>query len=107
MKRTLRPIAVILSIALLLTGCAGSNTTTPAASSLPATPYLMQAPTTLDSFTSTTALAVSSVGPVLPLFSIPDIQTNDGYASLVMFGSKDASGNIIDITQAGIMLPDI
>jgi intracellular multiplication protein IcmD len=100
MKRTLRPIAVVLSFALILTGCAGSNSTP--ASTLPAAPYLMQAPTTLDSFTSTTPLTVSSVGPVVPLFAIPDIQTNEGNASLVMWGSKDASGNITDVTQAGI-----
>ena len=108
MKRTLRPIAVIVSIALLLTGCAGSNSA-PTASLLPAAPYLTQIPTTIDSFTSTTALATSSAGPVLPLFAVPDIQTNDGNASLVMFGSKDASGNVIDVTQAAIMLvnPDV
>ena len=97
-------IAVLLSGALAITGCSVANTT-PVTTTQPTVLTLTSPPTTIDVFTSTTALASSAAGPVVPLFGVPDIQTNAGNFAVALWGEKDASGNIIGVSQAGATVP--
>ncbi len=98
----------LMSAALALTGCSGAVTTTPLRATQQTallTPSLTSPPASMDVFTSSTALGTSVAGPVVPLFGLPGVQTTDGNFAVVLWGAKDAAGNIIDVTQAGITVP--
>lgn len=54
------------------------------------------------SFTDTAPLALYGSNAVVPLFAIPNIDTNIGKLDVAFWGTKDASGNITQLTEAGV-----
>src|SRR3954469_2542465 len=97
--RTIKLLACVLAIALAAPACNQSSVTLQPGSALPPAPTVAQ-PDQVLSFSSTTPLALSSAGPVVPLFAIPNIPTDAGTFGLTMWGVKDGSGNILNVTQA-------
>lgn len=61
----------------------------------------------LISFDDAAPLALYKSSPVLPLFAIPNIKTNVAEMNVAFWGTKDATGAITQITEAGVSgLPD-
>ncbi|HET6894174.1 MAG TPA: hypothetical protein VFH72_02230 [Candidatus Baltobacteraceae bacterium] len=96
-----RMAACAVIIALTLTSCGHHVAPEPAAVTLPQ--LSLQAPVqNLVSFDDAGALALYGANPVVPLFAIPNIDTNLGSLDLTFWGTKDSSGQITQLTEAGV-----
>lgn len=56
----------------------------------------------LISFNDAAPLALYGSNPVVPRFAIPNIDTNIGNLDVAFWGTKDAAGNITQLTEAGV-----
>lgn len=54
------------------------------------------------SFNDSTPLALYGSNAVVPLFAIPNIDTTIGKLDVAFWGTKDAAGNITQLTEAGV-----
>ena len=92
--------AIMLIVALSVTGCA-SNTVP--ATSPTFVPLTLSAPvTSIGALDDTTAPGTSAAGADLPLFAIPAIATNYGSLTLLAWGTKDGSGNIQSLQEIAV-----
>ncbi len=95
----MRPLAVVVLFAFTVSGC-GHGVPQPDFT-LPQ--VLLTSPVgSALTFDNATALAEDGANPVLPLFAIPNIKTNVGELDLEFWGTKDAAGNILQLTEAGV-----
>lgn len=101
MVSIVRMLAGALVVALTLTSCGHHAAPVPPAVSLPQ--LALEAPVqNLVSFDDAAPLALYGANPVVPLFAIPNIDTNLGSLDLTFWGTKDASGAITQLTEAGV-----
>lgn len=102
----MRLSACVVVVVFALTSCVGGRfTPPPPAATLPQ--VSLTAPvTTFLAFNDTTPLALLGAAPVVPLFAIPDIETNQGRYSMTLWGTKDGAGAITQLTEAGIKGPN-
>ncbi len=100
MRLTAWAVAVIFA----LTSCGASSVPPPPPPSTVTLPTLTLTapPEHLLSFDDAAPLAYDGANPVVPLFAVPNIATNQGTLSLTFWGTKDANGRIEQITEAGI-----
>lgn len=99
----MRLIALLVVVSFSLTACGGGSTSVP-------TPSVYTAPQvqltgtsqTVDSFTDSTATATSASGLFVPLFAIQNLQTNQGQFGIVFWGTKDSTGEVLQLTEAGL-----
>lgn len=96
----MRVVAVLTLAAFMLSGCAGSAPPIPGYM-MPQVVVTAPAPEVL-SFDDAAPLALYGSSPIVPLFAIPNVKTNQGEINLAFWGTKDATGSITQITQAGI-----
>jgi intracellular multiplication protein IcmD len=99
-----RLTAALVVCSLLLWGCGGgaSAPVAPSSSDSFAQVALSGATQTVTGFTDTAALGTDATGPILPLFAIQNLTTNDGAFNIIAWGTKDASGNVLRIVEAGV-----
>jgi len=102
----MRILACIVLAAFTLTAC--SRGFYPAPSDVTMPDVTLNSPVQhLISFDDATPLALYESSPVVPLFAIPDIKTNIAEMNVAFWGTKDASGTITQIIEAGVSgLPD-
>lgn len=97
----MRLLACVALSAFVLTGCGRGFYPAPPDAALPQ--VTLQTPVqNLISFNDAVPLALYKTSPVVPLFAVPNINTNIAELDLVFWGTKDASGNITQLTEAGI-----
>lgn len=96
----MRFTAVVICLALVLTSC--SSQSTPPVSPLLPTLQLTGQPQQLVAFDTSTPSAYNAGTPIVPLFEIRQIPTNQGTLGLTFWGEKDASGNITSVAQAQV-----
>jgi intracellular multiplication protein IcmD len=94
-------IVTALLVALLALESCGSTAIPPSSLSLPSL-ILEGAPNGIDAFTVATPNGLLNLAPIVPLFELPQIPTNQGQLGLTMWGTKDANGNITALTQAQV-----
>ena len=97
----MRLLACLVLPAFILTACGKGFYPAPSGLTMPS--VALQSPVqNLISFNDATPLALYGSSPVVPLFAIPNIKTNIAEVNLAFWGTKDASGNITQITEAGV-----
>lgn len=96
----MRPLAFLLTAALLVQAC---SATTPPTGFLPSVPQvaLTGSPGTIDDFSIQT-VGMDNGTPVTPLFELPAIPTNQGQLGLTVWGETDAGGNVTSATEAEV-----
>lgn len=97
----MRAFACAVLSAFVLSGCGHGFYPAPPDTALPQ--VSLQSPVqNLVAFNDAAPLALYGANPVVPLFAIPDINTNIGTLDVAFWGTKDASGTITQLTQAGV-----
>lgn len=97
----MRTLACIVLVAFTLTACGHGFYPAPPDVTLP--DVTLSSPVqNLISFNDSAPLALYGSSPVVPLFAIPNIKTNIAEMDVAFWGTKDATGTITQITEAGV-----
>ncbi|TAM87360.1 hypothetical protein EPN42_11505 [bacterium] len=97
----MRALAVIVLFAFVLTACGRSGLLPAPDFTLPQVSLLAPVQNAI-SFTDAAPLALYGAKPIVPLFALPDVKTNIAEVNLAFWGTKDAAGNILQLTEAGV-----
>lgn len=97
-----RLFSIVLVLAVALSACGGPINTVPLPSPTLAPLELTGAIPEVLIPTSSTPIASSTVGDVLPLFSIPIIPTNYGVLGLQAWGTTDGVGNPVSLLEMAV-----
>ena len=97
----MRALAVIVLFAFVLTACGRGGVPSAPGFTLPQVSLLAPVQNAI-SFTDAAPLALYGSQPIVPLFALPNVKTNIAEVNLAFWGTKDAAGNILQLTEAGV-----
>ena len=97
----MRIVTAILAVMFALESCTPAAVPLSPSTSLPSL-VLESPPAGINAFTIATQDGLLGLTPIVPLFELPQIPTNQGELGLTVWGTKDASGNITGLAQAQV-----